>query len=90
MADIKLWPLMGLAAIRSNLGGAWRLYSIAKSLDMSGRGWVYCEDLTAYILSLGVSKKTLKRWLTEARNNDIVTDVQSRSGQWRFNPGQPC
>ena len=81
---VKVWPLVGLAAIRSNLGGGWRLYCLAKSLDGQGRGYIYRDDLTAYVLGLGVSKKTLRRWMTEARNNDLVSDIQSRSGRWRL------
>ncbi len=82
---VTFFSHMGIAAARrvSKLGGAWRLYELAKALDKKGTGKIARDDLRDYALFLGVEVRTFERWIKAARNNDLFyTDVQSASGQW--------
>jgi hypothetical protein len=75
---------MGVHAARksSRVGGGWRLWVLAKALDTAGIGYVQRDDLHAYALSLGVSPRQWRRWIDEARNNDLVRDWQRKTGEW--------
>lgn len=83
---VTLYPVMALRAARrsSRVGGGYRLYVLAKALDAQGRGSVSREELRKFALSLGVSPRQWQRWIIEARNNDLVTDVQRASGEWEL------
>lgn len=80
-ATIKIYPLTGLKAMQSSCGGGWRLFVLAKHYagvsDHIGR-----EQFRKSVLSLGVSKSQFNRWMTEARNNDLFTDIQRMTGEW--------
>jgi hypothetical protein len=75
---------MAIRAARraSGFGGGFRLYVLAKGLDSQGRGSVSRDELRAYLLSLGASPRQWQRWITEARNNDLVRDWQRKTGEW--------
>lgn len=80
---VKFNPLVGLKSFRtSGAGGAWRLLVLAKALEENGTGKIRREALHDYASSLGVQEKTFARWITAARNFDLVSDVQSKSGEW--------
>ncbi|NUQ86496.1 MAG: hypothetical protein HUU11_17470 [Anaerolineales bacterium] len=83
---VTLYPVMAIRAARrsSRVGGGYRLYVLAKALDTQGRGSVSRDELREYALSLGVSPRQWQRWIIEARNNDLVTDVQRASGEWEL------
>lgn len=83
-AQVTYYAAMGIQAARraSRMGGAWRLYVMGKALDVIGLGMVRRDDLRAYALSLGLSPRTWQRWITEARNNDLVRDIQKNDGDW--------
>lgn len=82
--DITFFSHMGIAAARrfSKLGGAWRLYVLAKALDKNGLGMIARDDLKAWLLSLGVNVRTFERWIKQARNYGLIIDVQAQSGEW--------
>lgn len=81
---VTFYAEMGIEAARrfSGVGGGWRLYVIAKSLDTNGRGMVKRDELESFILELGIDKRTFYRWIDQARRYDLVIDVQSVSGDW--------
>lgn len=77
---LRIWPLVGLKSLHGN-GGAWRLFVLAK--NMAGQlDHVSRDELKAQALELGVSEKNFIRWLTDARNLSLVTDVQRMSSEW--------
>lgn len=82
--DVSLYDVMAIQAARraSHVGGGYRLYVLAKALDVQGRGSVSRNQLRKYALSLGVSPRQWQRWIIEARNFDLVTDVQRAGGKW--------
>jgi len=81
---VSLYPVMAIQAARrsSHVGGGYRLYVLAKALDTQGRGSVSRDELREYALSLGVSPRQWQRWITEARNFDLVKDWQRVTGEW--------
>lgn len=83
---VSFYPVMAIQAARRNsrVGGGYRLYVLAKALDKEGRGTVSRDELRAFALSLGVSPRQWQRWMTEARNFDLFTDVQRKSGEWEL------
>lgn len=90
--DVSLYPVMAIQAARraSRVGGGYRLYVLAKVLDRQGLGNVSRDKLRRYALSLGVSPRQWQRWITEARNFDLVKDWQTKAGEWMLalpNPG---
>ena len=85
---IQHFPLLSIqAAKRPGARGGYRQWLLARALDESGRGMVARDDLKAYALQLGLSPRQYDRWIQEARNNDLLTDVQqaqSKGGAWFF------
>lgn len=80
---VKFNPLVGLKSFRiPEAGGAWRLFVLAKNLTTNGGDNVRRDDVREYAASLGVNEKTFRRWMTAARNFDLVRDVQRKSGEW--------
>lgn len=85
---ITHFPALGTqAAKRKGARGGYRLWLLARALDTKGSGMIARDDLTAYALQLGLSRRQWERWITEARNNDLLTDIQqaqSKGGAWLF------
>ena len=81
---VTFYAEMGIEAARrfSGVGGGWRLYVIAKSLDAKGLGMVKRDELESFMLELGVDQRSFYRWINEARRYDLVIDVQSVDGDW--------
>lgn len=65
-SDVKCWPLLGLAAIRAKMGGAWRLWVLLRSLDTTGSGKVSRANMLAYLDSLGLDERQRRRWTAQA------------------------
>ncbi len=87
--DVTFYLVMGLQAARrySKIGGAWRLYVLAKALDGHGReavGSVLDDDLRAFALHLGVNPKTYRRWYKRAVNAGLFDPIQDKRGAWRL------
>ena len=88
---ISHYPLLSIqAAKRKGARGGYRLWLLARALDLEiqqGRGMIARGDLKAYALQLGLSPRQYDRWIQEARNNDLLTDVQqsqAKGGAWLF------
>ena len=78
-AELKVWALVGLAAVRSAHGGGWRLWALAKALDVAGSGYVSKDELSGYAKSLAVSSRNFRRWLSDAQSSKLIT--LSRDGK---------
>lgn len=85
---VSIYPMMGIQAARraSGMGGGWRLSVLAKALDTCGLGMIRRDDLRNYVLFLGVNPRTWERWITEARNHDMVKDIQKGADWWLILP----
>ena len=57
---------MGFHADKNKHGGAWRLWEVARYLDPTGTGLIQPERLRLFVMDLGVSKSSFKRWLKDA------------------------
>ena len=81
---LSTYLLIGIHAARksSRVGGAWRVWALGKAIDLPGLGKVRRDDLRAFVLSLGVNRRTWERWINEARAHDLVRDIQDKSGAW--------
>ena len=71
--SVKIWPVVGLGAIRTNLGGPFRLWSIARHLDNKGSEVVVMHMLKDYCDSLGINQRTYLRWQSDAKDYGIIT-----------------
>ena len=70
--DLKVWPQVVLAGIKSGHGGAVRAYFLARYLD-DGRGWVRKTELRGLAGELGVKPRTWQRWLSEAMKLGLLS-----------------
>ena len=50
---VKLWPLMAFAARKVNCTGAYRLWVLAKALDIHGSGVIKAENLREWAIAIG-------------------------------------
>ena len=81
--NLKFWPLVGLKSFHlPEASGAWRVVVLVKNLADQGRSRIERERLKEFATFLGISDKQYRRWLTAARNYDMIQDVQSKSGEW--------
>lgn len=69
---IKIWPLVGLAAIQNGHGGAWRAWRLAHHLDTSGSGKIKKRVLYEFIEGLGVHPRTRRRWVRAAKELGVM------------------
>jgi hypothetical protein len=72
---IKIYPNLGLSAIKYNAGGAWRLWEFARFLDKSGSGAILEEELLDLCKSLNVNGGTYQRWLRQAKALGLFRSV---------------
>ena len=63
---VKIYPMIGFAANKRNLGGAWRAWTIARMIDTRGAGSVTHKQLSNKLNELGVNKSQRSRWLSDA------------------------
>lgn len=75
LQPVKFWPLMGISAARHNEGGAWRAWTLAKSLDKPGRGAIPLAELQALAKELDIHPKAWRRWLAAARRLTLIRDT---------------
>lgn len=64
MDTLRIHPQTIIAAKRKNLGGAIRLFTIAKNVN--SYGWLPLAELKAAAYSVGVSKSSYYNWLQDA------------------------
>jgi hypothetical protein len=83
---------MGVDAARrlSGVGGAWRLYILAKELDQDGVGRVTLADLRGFALHLGLNPRTYQRWINQAERRGVLSYFQKESGEWWVNLQSPA
>ena len=80
LPTVRFWPIMGINAARVNHGGAWKIYVLAKNLDLTGRGAIPLENLIKWVKALGVHPKTFNRWLGDALALGLITERARHDG----------
>lgn len=85
--ECKIWPLVGISAMRSQRGGAWRLWVLAQALSR-GAGVVSAGDLRAAAGRLNVHPKTLQRWTQNAIETGLLRPIHRHSGNAYLIAGQ--
>ncbi len=90
--DVSFYTYMGIdaARARSGVGGAWRLYILAKALDQDGVGRVALADLRGFALHLGLNPRTYQRWINQAERRGVLSYFQKESGEWWVNLQSPA
>ena len=74
-ARIKVWPMIGLAAITNKKAGAYRIYELMRHVDKIGQGWIYGADLRDKCDELGVHVRNRQRWIKQAEDCGLVEKV---------------
>ncbi|MDX8400539.1 MAG: hypothetical protein R8K20_09885, partial [Gallionellaceae bacterium] len=92
---VTFYTAMGIDAARrcSGVGGAWRLYVLAKALDRQGLGKIPRAELRAFALDLGLNPRTYQRWIDQAERRGVLSFYKIKSGEWWVNlqsPGKLC
>ena len=64
--ELRIYPLILLAAIRTKQDIAARCWFIAKSLDPGGNGWVYKQALTDFLRKNNIGERQRRRWIAAA------------------------
>jgi len=90
--SVAFYSYMGVDAARrlSGVGGAWRLYILAKELDQDGVGRVTLADLRGFALHLGLNPRTYQRWINQAERRGVLSYFQKESGEWWVNLQSPA
>lgn len=74
-ATVKLWPMVGLAAVQTLHGGAWRAWALCHALDRDGSGRCLRSDLWGWLHELDVDERTRRRWLRDALDLSLITEA---------------
>ena len=62
------------------------MYTFGKTLDVKGQGTIRKSDLTGFVLSLGVNKRTMHYWMQEGINKGIIKEFEKNGESWLFLP----
>lgn len=80
---VKIYPKLAfICQGYKGYGGAFRLYAFVRALDTAGMGKIDRNAARDYIVSLGVSERTFRRWVKVAVEIGIIREIQKRVGGW--------
>ena len=77
--NLRIHPSLVIAARKHNLGGAIRLYSLAK--NVAPHGWIYTKDLKPLAYACGVAKSSYYNWLTDAKAAELFHVSTDKHGR---------
>lgn len=83
---MKMYPLLGMRAIKAKQGNPWRVWTVAKSLDYEGSGWVCEEKLRARLRRYEVPESSIYRLITEASRKEWILREDWKPGFFKL-PG---
>jgi hypothetical protein len=72
--SVRVYPDLGLSAIRIHKGGGFRIWTLARALDKEGRGWIYQANLYNLQKDNRVRRRTFFYWLKQARELGMFID----------------
>lgn len=73
--EARVYPILGFASIRAKAAGAWRVWTVARTLDPAGSGAVSSAALRARLERLGAPERSVRRWMGRARNLGFIEEV---------------
>jgi len=77
---IKIWAMVGLAAIKAKKSGGWRVWQICKHIDQEGGSKVSRLELWDYLDYLGIGDRKRRRWIRQAlRLGLLMFDAQTEN-----------
>ena len=81
---VTFYTVIGLhaARVKPKIGGAWRLYVLAKALDTKGIGRIPLNDLRDYALHLGASPRKWQLWIKRALKRGIFYEFTRDGKKW--------
>ena len=82
--EMKIHPVMGVRAFQQKMGGAYRAWVTARTLDRNGSGAVDTHILKSELLAAGVNQTTCSRWLSQAVSAGIMRLEVHKSGKTAF------
>lgn len=62
--------------MRNRQGGAWRCWTVARSI--SSQGWVERDDLVSALSGLGVHSNTIWKWINKALEVKVFTEGKNK------------
>lgn len=71
----RVYAILGFACIQAKAAGAWRVWTVARSLDPDGSGWVRAAALRARLERLGAPGRTVRRWIKRAMGLGFLWEV---------------
>lgn len=74
----KIWPMVGLSAVNRGHGNAWRVWVIARYLDIEGAGKISKADLFEALKGLGVGERKRRRWFSAALKLGIIREPKHK------------
>ena len=78
---IKVWAMVGFAAIKAKNSGGWRAWQICKHLDQEGSSKVSVLELWAYLSYLKIGERKSFRWVKQALKLGLLT-FDDRTGNY--------
>lgn len=76
--EVKIYPRMGLDAVHTKHGGAWRLWALCKKLDKVGAGSVDIHDLKLAVNELRINPRCYRLWLADALELGLLIEGVGR------------
>lgn len=74
---VKVHPILGFAAIRAKAGGAFRIWTVAKTLDPGGSGVIDAGALRARLDRLETPERSTRRWISRAVTLGFLKPIRS-------------
>lgn len=75
--QIAIWPQVVMTASQQNMGGAIRVWTLAKGLDESGSGVIARDSILSYMEYLNISRASQYRWLNKAIRIGVFQPVRN-------------
>ena len=70
---IKIFPDMLMAAKKMQLGGAFRLWFLAKHFNLTGSGVINSNDFRAYSIDeVGITRSSYYGWFSTCNSQDLI------------------
>ena len=86
--EIKVFPTIGFDAIHQNHGGGWRLWTLSKRLDTTGKGWVLKEELRDAVSVLRLNPRVFRLWLADAKKIGLLIEAPDNARYYVVSPAR--
>jgi len=86
--EVKVFPTIGFDAIHQNHGGGWRLWTLSKRLDTTGKGWVLKEELRDAVSVLRLNPRVFRLWLADAKKIGLLIEAPDNARYYVVSPAR--